>query len=75
MGTIVFAGPIQMQVEFFLTLLMDQCQINDKSLAAALGMQTALGRTGRLLPGEPWPSQLPMPDWDVESLEKLNQLL
>lgn len=39
--------------------------------AAALGMKTALVRTGRFLPNEPLPDDLPMPDWDVENLEFL----
>lgn len=41
--------------------------------AAALGMQTALVRTGRFLPGTPWPDGLSRPDWDVESLDELGQ--
>ncbi len=41
--------------------------------AAALGMQTALVRTGRFAPGEPWPDGLPRPDLDVESLDELGQ--
>ena len=39
--------------------------------AAALGMKTALVRTGRFLPGIPLPDHLPAPDWDVESLAQL----
>ncbi len=39
--------------------------------AARLGMQTALVRTGRFAPGEPWPAVLPRPDWDVEDLPHL----
>ena len=42
--------------------------------AAALGMQTALVRTGRFAPGAPWPENLPRPEWDVESLGELGQL-
>ncbi|OOZ35610.1 HAD-IIA family hydrolase [Solemya velesiana gill symbiont] len=41
--------------------------------AAALGMQTALVRTGRFAPGEDWPAALPRPDWDVSSLGDLVQ--
>jgi HAD superfamily hydrolase (TIGR01450 family) len=41
--------------------------------AARLGLQTALVRTGRFAPGEPWPEDLPRPDWDVESLPQLLQ--
>ena len=40
--------------------------------AARLGMQTALIRTGRFAPGEPYPEHLPRPGWDVEALEELN---
>jgi len=40
--------------------------------AARLGMQTALVRTGRFAPGEPWPSAVPPPDRDVESLLELS---
>lgn len=36
--------------------------------AAALGMGTLLVRTGRFGPGEPYPADLPRPDWDVDSL-------
>ena len=39
--------------------------------AAALGMSTALVRTGRFTPGAPWPEGLPRPDWDVGSLPEL----
>ncbi len=42
--------------------------------AAALGMQTALVRTGRFAPGAPWPENLPRADWDVQSLGELGQL-
>jgi FMN phosphatase YigB (HAD superfamily) len=41
--------------------------------AAVLGMQTALVRTGRFAPGEPWPDGLSRPDLDVESLDELGQ--
>jgi NagD protein len=40
---------------------------------AAIGMQTALVRTGRFAPGEIYPDELPRPDWDVECLEQLVQ--
>jgi len=39
--------------------------------AAALGLGTALVRTGRFAPGEPWPAELPRPDWDVHDLDEL----
>lgn len=39
--------------------------------ASALGMKTALVRTGRFGPGTPLPDGLPAPDWDVESLQDL----
>lgn len=39
--------------------------------AAALGMKTALVRTGRFLPGEAWPDDIDRPDWDVDSLDDL----
>ncbi len=41
--------------------------------AAALGMQTALVRTGRFAAGEALPDDMPQPDWDVESLEELSR--
>ncbi len=41
--------------------------------AAALHMQTALVRTGRFGPGEPWPEGLSRPDWDLENLAQLGQ--
>lgn len=43
--------------------------------AAALGISTALVRTGRFGPGEAWPADVPKPDWDVRSLEMLSQSL
>lgn len=43
--------------------------------AAALGMKTALIRTGRFMPGTIYPSDLPNPDWDCDSLESLIGLL
>lgn len=43
--------------------------------AAALGMKTALVRTGRFLPGTPLPENLPKPDWDVESLGQLLRVI
>ncbi len=39
--------------------------------AAALGMRTAMVRTGRFQPGEAWPEDIPAPDWDVDSLPAL----
>jgi HAD superfamily hydrolase (TIGR01450 family) len=39
--------------------------------AAAVGMRTALVRTGRFGPGEVWPESLPQPDFDCESLQQL----
>jgi len=39
--------------------------------AARLGMPTALVRTGRFAPGEPWPEGLPPADWDVVDLDEL----
>jgi HAD superfamily hydrolase (TIGR01450 family) len=43
--------------------------------AARLGMKTALVRTGRFAPGEPYPVGLPSPDWDLDSLTELSQML
>lgn len=40
--------------------------------AAALGIATALIRTGRFGPGEAWPAGVPKPDWDELSLEDLS---
>lgn len=39
--------------------------------AAALGMKTALVRTGRFAPGLRIPDDLPVPDWDVDTLDLL----
>lgn len=39
--------------------------------AARLGIRTALVRTGRFRPGEVYPPGLPVPDWDVVSLDAL----
>lgn len=43
--------------------------------AARLGMRTALVRTGRFRPGEPYPSDLARPTWDLDSLAALGELL
>jgi HAD superfamily hydrolase (TIGR01450 family) len=43
--------------------------------AARLGMQTALVRTGRFAPKTPYPLELPSPDWDINSLSDLAQIL
>lgn len=39
--------------------------------AAALGMRSALVRTGRFLPGASWPKGMDKPGWDVDSLAEL----
>ncbi|WP_457671643.1 HAD-IIA family hydrolase [Thiolapillus sp.] len=39
--------------------------------AAAMGMGTALVRTGRFLPGAPWPKGIAKADWDMEALADL----
>ncbi len=39
--------------------------------AAAIGIRTALVRTGRFRPGDPWPEAIPRPDWDVDELTVL----
>ena len=39
--------------------------------AVALGMETALVRTGRFPPAANIPAELPVPDWDVENLDQL----
>ncbi len=60
-----------------LGVTVDQCLMvgdrpdTDIAGAAALGMKTALVRTGRFSPGTPLPDNLPVPDWDVESLDLL----
>ncbi len=43
--------------------------------AAALGIRTALVRTGRFTPGESWPDGIARPDWDCESLSELTEAL
>jgi HAD superfamily hydrolase (TIGR01450 family) len=43
--------------------------------AAALGLATAMVRTGRFAPGEAWPNRLPRPDWDEDSLEALSRVI
>ncbi|MGB1111033.1 MAG: HAD-IIA family hydrolase [Gammaproteobacteria bacterium] len=43
--------------------------------ASRLGMRTALVRTGRFGPGEPWPQEQKRPDWDVNGLDELMHLL
>jgi NagD protein len=39
--------------------------------AAALGLKTAVVRSGRFAPGESWPHAIARPDWDVDSLTEL----
>ncbi|MEW8624861.1 MAG: HAD-IIA family hydrolase [Candidatus Thiodiazotropha sp.] len=43
--------------------------------AARLGMKTALVRTGRFARGTPYPVELPSPDWDIDSLSALSQII
>lgn len=43
--------------------------------AARIGMRTALVRTGRHRPGDPWPPDIPRPDWDVPDLTALERVL
>lgn len=43
--------------------------------AEALGMKTALVRTGRFTPGRAIPDGLPLPDWDVDNLNELFKVL
>lgn len=43
----------------------------DVAGAARLGMWTALVRTGRFGAGDPWPDDLPRPDWDAVDLPAL----
>lgn len=63
-----------------LGVIAEQCLMvgdrpdTDIAGAAALGMQTALVRTGRFLPAAPMPENLPLPDWDVEGLDQLLRL-
>lgn len=42
--------------------------------AAALGLKTALVRSGRFAPGESWPRAIARPDWDVDSLPELTAI-
>lgn len=41
--------------------------------AQALEIRTALVRTGRFAPGEPWPPGMRLADWDVADLAELTQ--
>ena len=43
--------------------------------AVALGIRTAMVRTGRFSPRAAWPENLPQPDWDVENLNQLLEIL
>ena len=43
--------------------------------AAALGLKTAVVRSGRFAPGERWPHAIARPDWDVDSLPELTTAL
>ncbi|MCG8018705.1 MAG: hypothetical protein JAY97_21080, partial [Candidatus Thiodiazotropha sp. 'RUGA'] len=43
--------------------------------SARLGMKTALVRTGRFAPDTDYPAELPRPDWDINSLSELSQIL
>ncbi len=59
----------------------DQCLMvgdrpdTDIAGAIALGMKTALVRTGRFLPGAAFPINLPQPDWDVDNLDQLLKII
>ncbi len=60
-----------------LGVMADQCLMigdrpdTDIAGAAALGMKTALVRTGRFSSGTSLPDHLPVPDWDVDNLSLL----
>jgi HAD superfamily hydrolase (TIGR01450 family) len=43
--------------------------------AQQLGIKTALVRTGRFVPGEKLPETMSEPDWDVDNLKQLAELL
>ena len=43
--------------------------------AQQLGIQTALVRTGRFAPGEVLPENVSKPDWDVDTLIRLQKQL
>jgi NagD protein len=43
--------------------------------AQELGIKTALVRTGRFVPGEQLPETMSLPDWDVDNLMQLKELL
>ncbi len=49
----------------------------DTDIAGAVrcGLRTALVRSGRFVPGEPWPAALPRPDLDVDDLDQLTAAL
>jgi 4-nitrophenyl phosphatase/NagD protein len=57
------------------TLMIGDRPDTDIAGAAAVGLRTALVRTGRFAPGAAWPAGLPRPDWDVATLGQLLQLL
>lgn len=43
--------------------------------AQQLGIQTALVRTGRFAPDDQLPENMSVPDWDVENLSQLKEML
>lgn len=65
----------RMQVNAEDCLMIGDRPDTDISGAARLGMTTALVRTGRFLPGQAYPQDCPRPDYDVNSLSELAELV
>ncbi len=65
----------QLQVQADICLMIGDRPDTDILGAQQLGIQTALVRTGRFAPGEKLPDNMAAPDWDVENLLQLKNLL
>ncbi|MCG7983938.1 MAG: HAD-IIA family hydrolase [Candidatus Thiodiazotropha lotti] len=65
----------RLRISFDHCLMIGDRPDTDIAGAARLGMKTALVRTGRFAPNTEYPAELPRPDWDINSLSELSQIL
>ena len=71
-GKLLYQMAIQrMKVSAAECIMIGDRPDTDIAGAAALGIRSALVRSGCFAPGAPWPDGVPRPDWDVNSLDDL----